>query len=72
MIAYCTHLMVGSRNVVRVSVGEPEDINPAGYANCAKLHEFIRLVGDKSYISSTKFKDRKYRKDRQHIRRKCK
>ena len=44
MIAFHTQLLAGSRNVVRVSVGEPEDIKPAGYANCAKLHEFIRLV----------------------------
>ena len=57
MIAFHTQLLAGSRNVVRVSVGEPEDIKPAGYANCAKLHAFIRLVGYVSYIYLETLKD---------------
>ena len=27
-----------------MSIGEPLDVNPAGYDNCEKLHKFIRLV----------------------------
>ena len=72
MIAFHTQLLAGSRNVVRVSVGEPEDIKPAGYANCAKLHAFIRLVGYVGYIYSETLKDRKYREVRQHTKHKCK
>ena len=62
MIAFHTQLLAGSRNVVRVSVGEPEDIKPAGYANCAKLHEFIRLVHSFSFYKKVLYKKARLRK----------
>ena len=36
----------GPCNVVDLKVGEPYDINPSGYDNCERLHEFVKYVHD--------------------------
>ena len=55
-------LLLGTKNGVDVTVGETLDINPAGFENCATLHNFIRwlLLFCKSHIYHTPFQSRKH------------